>query len=137
MDLFDLLGRKRAGEPAADAHAPVAIDLDALDEDNVPVTPTPHNEAWLQALHEVIDPEIGISIVDLGLVYAVELREARLEVVLTMTTPACPLSAVIEGQVREALLALDDVDEVRVAVVFEPAWNPSMMSETARKQLGG
>ncbi|MFP4596807.1 MAG: metal-sulfur cluster assembly factor [Persicimonas sp.] len=106
--------------------------------DDVPVTETDENRALLEALREVIDPEIGINIVDLGLVYAVERRGKCVDVVLTMTTPACPLSAVIEEDVRDALLErVAGVEQVCVAVIFEPPWSPEMISERARTQLGG
>ena len=135
MDLFELLGARR-DDADADANE-VAVDLDALSPDTVPVEPSDRNRAHCDALRRVIDPELGINIVDLGLVYAVEPHDGRVDVVLTMTTPACPLSAVIEDEVREALFeGFDDVDEVRVAVVFEPAWGPAMMSDAARDKLG-
>lgn len=141
MDLFKLLGASRddAAEETADgAQAEVAIDTDAIGPDDVPVTATDENRALLEALREVIDPEIGINIVDLGLVYAVERRGECVDVVLTMTTPACPLSAVIEEDVRDALLErVAGVEQVCVAVIFEPPWSPEMMSDCARMQLGG
>ncbi len=142
MDLFKLLGASRddaVEESGADgAQAEVAIDTDAIGPDDVPVTATDDNRPLLEALRDVIDPEIGINIVDLGLVYAVERRGECVDVVLTMTTPACPLSAVIEEDVRDALLnGVAGVEQVCVAVIFEPPWSPEMMSERARTQMGG
>lgn len=121
-------------EPTDDG---VAIDLHALTEEDVPVVETAENSALLNALKEVIDPEVGVNIVDLGLVYVVERVGPRIDVVLTMTTAACPLSAVIEADVKEALLSTNpDIDEVRVAIIFHPPWSPKMMSDEARAQLG-
>lgn len=138
MDLFELLGKARGSVDKEPAQPSVEIDLDSLGPDNVPVHAADTGAEMLQALRAVIDPELGVNIVDLGLVYALELVDGRADVVLTMTTPACPLSAVIEDQVKDALYEADPaLSEVRVAVVFEPAWSPAMMSDTARRQLGG
>lgn len=137
MDLFKLLGAPRPDEPS-DASTEADIDIDRLIASGVPVRPSDQNRELLEPLLQVIDPEIGINVVDLGLVYAVEQDGARVDVVLTMTTPACPLSAMIEDEVRHALLeAVAGVEQVRVAVIFEPAWRPEMMSDAARARLGG
>lgn len=137
MDLFKMLGVNRDAPAEDQEGAEVDIDLDALTREDVPVVETDANRELLEALRAVIDPEIGINIVDLGLVYAVEPRGERVDVVLTMTTPACPLSAMIEEEVREAVLGVAGITQARVAVIFEPPWSPEMMSERARSQLGG
>ena len=113
----------------------VEIDVGSLDADELPVSESPENRVLLEALRRVIDPEVGVNIVDLGLVYEVQRRGDVVDVVLTMTTPACPLSAVIEDDVRDVLEAIG-AERVRIAVVFEPAWEPRMMSERARLVLG-
>jgi metal-sulfur cluster biosynthetic enzyme len=91
----------------------------------------------LDALRHVIDPELGIDVVDLGLVYDVEAHDGDVSVQMTMTTPACPLG---ESLTREAEAAIrrmvPGVRSVRVALVWDPAWNPSMMSGAAKERLG-
>jgi len=90
-----------------------------------------------KALKGVIDPEVGVNIVDLGLVYDYRIEADRVVVVMTMTTPACPLGGYLMDEVRETLLReVPGVGEVAVDLVWEPAWEPSMMSEEARRQLG-
>ncbi len=88
-----------------------------------------------EALRQVVDPELGINIVDLGLVYSVELDDARARVVMTMTSPACPLGGYIEDLVRASLAPLHS--RVDVDIVWSPPWNPEMMSADARRQLDG
>ncbi|MBZ0095481.1 MAG: metal-sulfur cluster assembly factor [Sulfuricella sp.] len=88
-------------------------------------------------LRGVIDPEIGMNIVDLGLVYGVEISDNRLHVDLTMTTPACPMGEMILDDVHEALAALAPTDtEIDIELVWDPPWSPDKMSEHARKHLG-
>lgn len=90
-----------------------------------------------EALRTVIDPEVGINIVDLGLVYDIAVEPGRITVALTMTTPACPLGDLITGQARDAILMeAPEVDEVDIRLVWDPPWDPAMMSDAARKQLG-
>jgi metal-sulfur cluster biosynthetic enzyme len=91
----------------------------------------------LDALRDVIDPEVGVDVVDLGLVYGAEVEEGRARVVMTMTTSACPLG---ESMVEEAKAAirrhLRGVTAVTVELVSEPRWQPSMMSRAAQQRLG-
>ena len=89
-----------------------------------------------ETLREVIDPEIGMNVVDLGLVYGVEIEGARVRVALTMTTPACPLGEQIVRDAEERLRALARVESADVRLVWEPPWGPERMSEAARKTLG-
>ncbi len=88
-------------------------------------------------LREVVDPELGINIVDLGLVYDVAVEDAAVRVAVTMTTPACPLHSyvvdAIEFVLRRDLPHLRTVD---VRLVWDPPWHPGMMSPQARRQLG-
>ena len=92
----------------------------------------------LEALRTVIDPELGVSIVDLGLVYRVEIDGARVRVEMTMTSPACPLRDYIKDLVVTAIAeraaALEDIE---IVIVTEPPWTSEMMSDAARRQLGG
>ena len=92
----------------------------------------------IDALGDVEDPEIGMNIVDLGLVYGVDWDEetGRAHVELTLTSPGCPLGPQIMGDIRKALGWFDDVLEVRVDLVWKPLWHPSMMSDYAKDELG-
>lgn len=97
----------------------------------------PTEEEVRSALHTVIDPEVGMNIVDLGLVYRVEISGNTLQVDLTMTTPACPMGEMILGNARQALAALMPPDaEIDLKLVWEPPWNPGRMSAHARERLG-
>ena len=91
----------------------------------------------LDALRHVIDPEIGINVVDLGLVYEAEVGDGHVRVVMTMTTPACPLGESIAGEARTSIRHhVRGVKSVAVELVSEPPWQPSMMSSAARERLG-
>ena len=91
----------------------------------------------LEALRDVVDPEIGVNIVDLGLVYEAEMHDADVRVVMTMTSAACPLGEAIADEVRRVIRrGIPRVSAVSVEIVNEPPWQPSMMSEAARRQLG-
>jgi metal-sulfur cluster biosynthetic enzyme len=91
----------------------------------------------LDVLKGVIDPEIGVNIVDLGLVYRAEYSPQGIEVALTMSTPSCPLSETIIEEVREVLQAnFADAPVVKVELVWDPPWTPERMSEAARQLLG-
>lgn len=91
----------------------------------------------LRALETVLDPEIGLDVVSLGLVYRVEIAgEDRVEIDLTMTTPACPLSEQIISEAHDAVCALTGSSDVEVHLVWEPLWTPERMSLQARHELG-
>ena len=88
-------------------------------------------------LRSVIDPELGINIVDLGLVYEARRDGAVARVRMTMTTPACPMGPYLTDEVRHALTTLvGGVQEVEIDLVFEPRWSPTQMTEEARQTLG-
>lgn len=89
-------------------------------------------------LHQVIDPELGVNIVDLGLVYEVEIDEQAggVAIELTLTTPGCPLSGFMDDAIRGQLAQLPQVREIAVELVWEPPWSPEMMSSRARQALG-
>lgn len=110
-------------------------------EEDVPVAVDEADETterYLDELEEVIDPELGINLVDLGLVYALEVDDEVVRAAITATTPACPMQGVLVEDAEEALRRADDGDRrVEVYLVWEPAWRPEWMSEVAREQLGG
>ncbi len=95
-----------------------------------------NSEQIYDILRQVIDPEIGINVVDLGLVYDVESDDQHIAVDMTMTTAACPLGAYITNQAQIFLQRAFPEAEVTVNLVWEPAWNPEMMTDAAKKQLG-
>jgi metal-sulfur cluster biosynthetic enzyme len=89
------------------------------------------------ALRKVVDPEVGANIVDLGLVYRIELNGRRLLIEMTMTSPACPMGDLIVDDAHAELDRVLPADvSVNLQVVWEPPWNPSMMSEQCRLRLG-
>ena len=98
---------------------------------------TPDEAAVWEALRTVMDPEVGETLVDLGLVYRVACAPERVEVDLTLTSPACPMAGLIAEQAGQAVrAACPEAREVCVEVVFEPPWTPERMSEMARKRFG-
>jgi metal-sulfur cluster biosynthetic enzyme len=94
-------------------------------------------EDILRALRAVNDPEVGVNIVDLGLIYSTEIHGDKVRIVMTMTTPACPMHSYLTEEVREAILIQDEeVGKVDVELVWDPPWSPQMISEAGRRQLG-
>lgn len=95
-------------------------------------------ELVLEYLKEVIDPELNINIVDLGLIYDVLIDEKKgsIEIVMTLTSPGCPLSIVFEEWVPEAVKKIEGVKDVKINLVWEPAWNPDKISDEVKEQLG-
>lgn len=90
-----------------------------------------------EALREnVIDPEIGVNIVDLGLVYEIGVDDGVAEVTMTLTTPMCPLGPYIDQEVRSAVDSVPGVTGAKVNLVWQPPWDPSKMSEEAKLELG-
>ncbi len=88
------------------------------------------------ALRQVIDPELGCNVVDLGLIYDVSIAGARVVVKMTLTTPGCPMHDSIATGVRYTLLNLGGVEEVEVELVWDPPWHPNMMSDAGRAHVG-
>ena len=91
----------------------------------------------LEALKDVYDPEIPVNIVDLGLVYRVDVNESNeVEVDMTLTAPGCGMGPYIGQQAEWRIPEIDDVEDVKVNVVFEPPWTPDRISEDGKKLLG-
>ncbi len=98
---------------------------------------TPLDEKRIFALlSQVIDPEIGCNIVDLGLVYGVQISEPKIVVRMTLTTPGCPMHETIVHAVQLVLLRIEGIEEVEVELVWDPPWNPEMMSALGREHVG-
>ena len=98
--------------------------------------PAVDDGAILERLRTVMDPELGLNIVDLGLVYESDVHAGVARVLMTTTSPACPIGSFLEDQVRWALLEVPGVIDVEVEVTHEPAWSPTLMSSAARDALG-
>lgn len=104
---------------------------------SAPRAEPPTVDEVLEALHSVDDPEVGMNIVDLGLVYRVETTPERILVEFTLTSPACPLGDYISDGIRRAIASIAPGDiAVQLEQVFEPPWTPERMSETAKQILG-
>ena len=94
-------------------------------------------ERILQALMQVYDPELGINIVDLGLVYSVDVDEGGdVDITYSLTTMGCPIGPLIEDQIRAFLAPIEGIGEVRPELVFRPPWSPELMSDEAKAALG-
>ena len=90
----------------------------------------------LETLRQVVDPEIDCNIVDLGLIYGTRIDGRRVTVKMTLTTPGCPMHESIAWGVKNALLNLEAVEEAEVEIVWDPPWNPSMMTDYGRARVG-
>jgi FeS assembly SUF system protein len=107
------------------------------DSSGVGVLPLNMRELVLEALKTCYDPEIPYNIVDLGLIYDLQISdEGYVFIRMTVTTPACPVGPYLEDQVREAVLGVPGVRDVAVQIVFDPPWTIERMSEQARRDLG-
>ncbi len=93
-------------------------------------------QSVLEQLRQVVDPEVDCNIVDLGLIYNLEIQDSKVSVQMTLTTPGCPMHESIAGGVKAALLRLPGVTDAEVAVVWDPPWHPSMMTQTGRARVG-
>ncbi|MEB3751461.1 metal-sulfur cluster assembly factor [Geobacillus sp. FSL W8-0032] len=93
-------------------------------------------ELAIHQLKTVIDPELGINVVDLGLIYRLQIQDGQIDVLMTLTTPGCPLHDSIAGGVKRALEQIDGIHDVRVQLTWNPPWTPERMSEEALRQLG-
>ena len=96
----------------------------------------PDQEAVYDVLKQVYDPEVGINIVDMGLIYGVEIEGKKIDLIMTLTSPACPAGPHILTQVDDMLKTLEGVEDVDIKVVWTPPWSPDMLSEDAKDQLG-
>ena len=101
------------------------------------MTATPLNEALvLDTLRLVIDPELGCNIVDLGLIYSVAIAGNDVRVTMTLTSPGCPMHESLRWGAQNALLQIEAVNTAEVEIVFDPPWNPGMMTEAGHAMTG-
>jgi metal-sulfur cluster biosynthetic enzyme len=101
----------------------------------------PSEDAVRETLKEVIDPELGVNIVDLGLIYEVDVQttdgvDAKVAINMTLTSPACPAGPQLIGQSKQVVGEMDEVGEVEVKLVMSPPWSPDRMTDEARDELG-
>ena len=106
--------------------------------DELPQTATasPDRDDVMEALENVIDPELGLDFVSLGLVYEVEIENRDVHVTFTLTTPACPIGPQVTEQMKEFVGEVEGVEKVFPKMVFSPPWSPERMSEDAKFALG-
>lgn len=105
--------------------------------DNETAKPLPDEAAIRNLLRRVLDPEAGLNIVDLGLVYRVDVAPERVAIEMTMTSPACPLGEMITDEVKDVLArALPPSCTTEVRLVWEPPWQQSMMSDAGKRHFG-
>ena len=105
--------------------------------DTTASAPLPDSNAILAELRQVIDPEVGMNIVDLGLVYRVDVAADAVAIDMTMTSPACPMGEMIQDEMRSVLAAeFGSQYAIEIALVWVPVWSPEMMSNEAKQALG-
>jgi metal-sulfur cluster biosynthetic enzyme len=93
-------------------------------------------EDVIEVLRECYDPEIPVNIVDLGLIYDIAIKPARVDIKMTLTALGCPMAAEVMSDVRDHLLTLPGITDAGVDIVYEPVWSPERMTEEARWELG-
>ncbi|WP_255350241.1 metal-sulfur cluster assembly factor [Methanosarcina sp. 1.H.A.2.2] len=89
----------------------------------------------MEALKSCYDPEIPINVIDLGLVYGIEVKEDRVRIRMTLTTPGCPMGDLIAEDVKRKVEAIEGVKEVEVELVWDPPWTPDRISEDTMKRI--
>ena len=89
-----------------------------------------------EKLKQIYDPEVGINIVDMGLIYSLDIADNKVEITMTLTSPGCPAGPQILSQVDSQVKTVAGVEDVDINVVWSPPWSPDMLSEEARDQLG-
>ncbi|MFN8315111.1 MAG: SUF system Fe-S cluster assembly protein [Chitinophagales bacterium] len=100
-------------------------------------TPEEIKNAVIEMLRSIFDPEIPVNIYELGLIYEINLiKEDVVEIVMTLTSPSCPVAGTLPGEVEQKVKSVSGVSDAVVELVFEPAWNQDMMSEEAKLELG-
>lgn len=117
-------------EPTSD------LPTNDLPTSDLPKSNLPSKEALLEALKVVKDPEIPLNVVDLGLIYNLEVREGgEVDVDMTLTSMGCPVQDMIQADAELACMQVEGVKKVNVEFVWSPAWSPAKMSEDGRKQM--
>jgi len=99
-------------------------------------TATTYDDVRETIRNEVYDPELGLNIVDLGLIYDIDVVDHKVDITMTLTSPGCPVGPELLTNIRRSLSRFEDIEEIDVKLVFSPPWHPSMMSEEAKDELG-
>ena len=136
----DALGLALSGDGQCSTAAQISEEMRAKNPEPAQPEIISESDIW-EAAKTVYDPEIPVNIVDLGLVYRVEMSDAgdgkkRVEADITLTAPGCPMASAIAEDLRARIESLPSVVEAKVSIVWEPPWNKDMMSEEARMILG-
>jgi metal-sulfur cluster biosynthetic enzyme len=122
---------------AATGPAPAdGTPMTAAPADGATAGAAPSPEDVMDALSNVIDPELGLDFVELGLIYGVEVNDGNVNVTFTLTTPGCPIGPQVTEQIEEFVGELDGVKSIESQMVFTPPWSPEKMSEDAKFALG-
>ena len=93
-------------------------------------------EVVIEGLREVYDPELHYNIYDLGLVYDITVADGSVRILMTLTTPACPIGPMITEQIQENIGLIPGVKDVDIEFTFDPPWNPDLMTDEAKADLG-
>ena len=93
-------------------------------------------EIVLEQIKQVIDPDVGLNIVDMGLIYGVDINDDVVDITMTLTSPGCPAAPQLLNGSQTVVQQLDGVEEVNINVAWTPPWDPEMMSEEAKDELG-
>ena len=99
-------------------------------------TETVTRDSVIEIMKQVYDPEIPVNVVDLGLVYGVEVSEGDVHVLMTLTAPGCGMGPMIAQQAEWAISELEGVEDVEVEMTFDPPWSPDLITEDGKKLLG-
>ena len=92
-------------------------------------------EQVIAEIRKIYDPEIPVNIYELGLIYSVKVKEAKAKIIMTLTTPNCPVAESLPKEVKDSAMQVEGIEEVDLDLVFEPPWEKSMMSEAAKLEL--
>ena len=92
-------------------------------------------EQIIAEIRKIYDPEIPVNIYELGLIYDVKVNEAKAKIIMTLTTPNCPVAESLPKDVKDSAMQVDGIEEVDLDLVFDPPWDKSMMSEAAKLEL--
>jgi FeS assembly SUF system protein len=92
-------------------------------------------EQVIAEIRKIYDPEIPVNIYELGLIYDVKVKEAKAKIIMTLTTPNCPVAESLPKEVKDSAMQVEGINEVDLDLVFEPPWEKSMMSEAAKLEL--
>tara|TARA_B100001175_G_C19048568_1_gene420891 strand:+ start:127 stop:423 length:297 start_codon:yes stop_codon:yes gene_type:complete len=92
-------------------------------------------EKIIAEIRKIYDPEIPVNIYELGLIYDVKVKEDKAKIIMTLTTPNCPVAESLPKEVKDSAMQVEGINDVDLDLVFEPAWDKSMMSEAAKLEL--